>query len=85
MNSSASCFAPLRQNFPMWHRIAAIASSILLGPILFLALGLAALVALPAIALALPFFLASMWQYAKQPARVRLGVAPLPVRRQPGP
>ena len=65
----------------MWQRIAAVACSILMGPILLLSLALAAFLALPAIALALPFFLASVWHYAKGPARVRLvGAATLPLR-----
>jgi hypothetical protein len=76
----ASCFTPSHQNLAMWQRIAAVACSILMGPVLLLSLALAAFLALPAIALALPFFLASVGQYAKGPAHVRLAVATLPLR-----
>jgi hypothetical protein len=70
----ASRITPIHRNLAMWQRISAVACSILMGPILLLSLALAALLALPAIALALPFFLASVSQCAKGPARVRLVV-----------
>ncbi|HEV3192417.1 MAG TPA: hypothetical protein VGY54_18025, partial [Polyangiaceae bacterium] len=76
----ASRITPIHRNLAMWQRISAVACSILMGPILLLSLALAAFLALPAIALALPLFVASVWQCAKGPARVRLVVGTLPLR-----
>lgn len=54
------------QHLAIWQRILVVASAVLLGPIVLFPLLFVALAALPAIALAFPFFLASVSHVAAE-------------------